>query len=169
MGDARGRWEGDTLVVETTNFRPDSVYRDANPETLRLIERFTRTAADKVEWSVTVDDPATWTRPWTFSMPLTMNAGERVMEYALPRGQSRAREHAPRRPGGRGRARQRAVAAQPFGLSGRDGPGLRAIEGTSRPGEDATWLSEGIVVERGPPEGRQHGTRQRLLNTDFHV
>ena len=86
MGDARGWWEGDTLVVETTNFRPDNVYRDANPETFRLIERFTRTAADKVEWSVTINDPETWTRPWTFSMPLTMNPRERVMEYACHEG-----------------------------------------------------------------------------------
>jgi hypothetical protein len=86
IGDARGRWEGDTLVVETTNFRPENVYRDANPATFRLVERFTRTAADKVEWSVTIDDPETWTRPWTFSMPLTMNPAERVMEYACHEG-----------------------------------------------------------------------------------
>ena len=86
MGNARGRWEGDTLVVETTNFRPEIVYRDARPDTLRIIERFTRTAADKVEWSVTVDDPETWTRPWTYSMPLTMNSRERVMEYACHEG-----------------------------------------------------------------------------------
>jgi hypothetical protein len=86
MGDARGRWEGDTLVVESTNFRPDLVYRDANPATLRLVERFTRTAADKVEWSVTVIDPETWSRPWTFSIPLTMNSRERVIEYACHEG-----------------------------------------------------------------------------------
>ena len=71
MGDARGRWEGDTLVVETTNFKERSVYRNANPKTLTLTERFTRIAPDKVRWSVTVDDPTTWTRPWTFSLPLT--------------------------------------------------------------------------------------------------
>jgi hypothetical protein len=86
MGDARGRWDGETLVVETTNFRPDNVYRDANPETFRLIERFTRTAADRVEWSVTINDPETWTRPWTFSMPLTMNPKERALEYACHEG-----------------------------------------------------------------------------------
>jgi hypothetical protein len=73
-------------VVETTNFRPDLVYRDANPQTLKLIERFTRTAPDKVEWSVTVSDPETWTRPWTFAMPLTMNGEERVLEYACHEG-----------------------------------------------------------------------------------
>jgi hypothetical protein len=71
MGAARGRWEGDTLVVETTNFKERSAYRNANPATLRLTERFTRIAPDKVRWTVTVDDPATWTRPWTFSLPLT--------------------------------------------------------------------------------------------------
>ena len=86
MGDARGRWEGDTLVVESSNFRPDVVYRDADPDTLRLVERFTRTAADKLEWSVTVTDPNTWTRPWTFAMPLTANPKERVMEYACHEG-----------------------------------------------------------------------------------
>jgi hypothetical protein len=71
MGAARGRWEGDTLVVETTNFKERSVYRNANPERLKVIERFTRIAPDKVRWSVTIDDPTTWTRPWTFSLPLT--------------------------------------------------------------------------------------------------
>jgi hypothetical protein len=86
MGDARGRWDGATLVVETARFRDDAVYRDANARTLRLVERFTRTAADKLEWSVTVSDPETWTRPWTFSMPLTMNPVERVMEYACHEG-----------------------------------------------------------------------------------
>jgi hypothetical protein len=86
MGDPRGRWEGDTLVVETTNFRDRSIYRNANPDTLRLVERFTRTAPDRLEWSVTVDDPATWTRPWTFSIPLTINDEEPVHEYACHEG-----------------------------------------------------------------------------------
>ena len=71
MGDARGRWEGDTLVVTTKNFKERSVYRNANAETLTLTERFQRIAPDKVRWTVTVDDPSTWTKPWTFSLPLT--------------------------------------------------------------------------------------------------
>jgi hypothetical protein len=71
MGDARGRWEGDTLVVTTTNFKERSVYRNANADTLTLTERFQRIAPDKVRWTVTVDDPSTWTKPWTFSLPLT--------------------------------------------------------------------------------------------------
>lgn len=92
MGDARGRWEGDTLVVETTNFRDDNVYREADPRTLRLVERFRRTSAKTVEWSVTVNDPGTWTAPWTFTMPLTMSPTERVLEYACHEG-NRAMEN----------------------------------------------------------------------------
>jgi hypothetical protein len=86
MGDARGRWDGDTLVVETTNFRNESVYRGANPDTLRLVERFTRVSPDRIEWSVEVVDPATWTRSWTFAMPLTLNPSEQIMEYACHEG-----------------------------------------------------------------------------------
>jgi hypothetical protein len=86
MGDARGHWEGGSLVVETTNFDSRSVYRDANAATLRLIERFTPTAPGRIEWAVTVDDPMTWTRPWTFEMPLTMDDREPVLEFACHEG-----------------------------------------------------------------------------------
>jgi hypothetical protein len=86
LGDGRGHWEKDTLVVETTRFKDRSTYRNANAETLRLVERFTRTSPTSIEWAVTVDDPATWTRPWTFSMPLTMNDGEAVLEFACHEG-----------------------------------------------------------------------------------
>ena len=86
MGDARGHWEGDTLVVETTNFNPRSIYRNANADALRLTERFTRYAPDKVRWSVTVDDPTTWTRSWTFSLPLTVNDTEPLLPYECHEG-----------------------------------------------------------------------------------
>jgi hypothetical protein len=86
MGDGRGRWDGSTLVVETTNFRQRSTYRNASAETLRLIERFTRIAPDKIDWSVTVDDPSTWTRPWTFSIPLTQNDDEQIAQYECHEG-----------------------------------------------------------------------------------
>jgi hypothetical protein len=86
MGDARGRWDGDTLVVETTNFKDRSVYRNADAATLKLTERFTRIASDRVKWEVTVDDASTWTRPWTFSMPLTLNDGEPLMPYECHEG-----------------------------------------------------------------------------------
>ncbi len=86
MGDSRGHWEGDTLVVETTNFNQRSVYRNANADTLRIVEHFTRIAPDKLRWSVTLDDPKTWTRPWTFAMPLTMNDAEPIQLYECHEG-----------------------------------------------------------------------------------
>jgi hypothetical protein len=86
MGDARGRWEGDTLVVETTNIRDEIAYRGSNAATLKLVERFTRTAPDKVRWSVTVDDPSTWMRPWTFAMPLTQDENEPLVPYECHEG-----------------------------------------------------------------------------------
>jgi hypothetical protein len=86
MGDARGHWDGTTLVVETTNFKPETTPQNANPETLRLIERFTPVAPDKVEWSVTFNDPTTWTRPWTFEIDLTKDASQQVLEYACHEG-----------------------------------------------------------------------------------
>jgi hypothetical protein len=86
MGDARGRWDDDALVVETTNFKDETAYRNASADTLRLIERFKPTP-DGVEWSVTVDDPATWTRPWTFAMMLAKkDASQRPFEYACHEG-----------------------------------------------------------------------------------
>src|SRR4029450_7386987 len=86
MGDARGYWDGDTLVVESRNFRERSVYRNANPDSLRIVERFTRTSATSVEWSVAIDDAKTWTKPWTFTLPLTRNESEPVLEYACHEG-----------------------------------------------------------------------------------
>ncbi|HEU4689654.1 MAG TPA: hypothetical protein VFS23_14870 [Vicinamibacterales bacterium] len=87
MGDARGRWDGDTLVVETTNFKDQIAYRNANGETLRLVERFTATGPSTIEWSVTVDDPATWTKPWTFAMNLSKkDTTQRPFEYACHEG-----------------------------------------------------------------------------------
>jgi hypothetical protein len=86
MGDARGHWDGDALVIETTNFKDRSSYRGANAATLRLIERFTRTSPDQIEWAVTVDDSTTWIKPWTFTMPLTMTDKEPVLEYACHEG-----------------------------------------------------------------------------------
>jgi hypothetical protein len=86
MGDARGHWEGDTLVVETTNFRERSVYRNASPGVLRLTERFTRVSSTKLDWRLTVDDQTTWTKPWTFAIPLIVNDDEPVFEYACHEG-----------------------------------------------------------------------------------
>jgi hypothetical protein len=84
MGDARGAFDGNTLVVETTNFTDRVPYRGSS-QRLRLVERFTPIAPNLVEWSVTLDDPATWTRPWTFAMTLT-KTDARPFEYACHEG-----------------------------------------------------------------------------------
>jgi hypothetical protein len=76
MGDPRGHWDGNSLVVETTNFTGASAYRNANADTFRVIERFTRVAPDRIEWTATLDDPKTWTRPWTIAMPLTADTNQ---------------------------------------------------------------------------------------------
>ena len=70
LGDPRGRWEGDTLVVDTTNFNDRNPFRGSF-EGLHLVERFTRTGPDTITYSLTVDDPATFTRPWTAEWPYT--------------------------------------------------------------------------------------------------
>ena len=94
LGHARGHWEGNTLVVVTTNFHPGMRIRGFGapggaqiPATnLRLIERFTRIAPGKVEWTMTFDDPAIWTRPWTYSLPLTEDDTQIIHEYACHEG-----------------------------------------------------------------------------------
>ena len=85
MGDARGWWEGQTLVVETTNYLEQSAYGGAS-KGLRTVERFTPTGPDTVEWSITFDDPDTWVRPWTFGMRLTKDDSSPVYEYACHEG-----------------------------------------------------------------------------------
>jgi hypothetical protein len=89
MGDPRGRWEGSTLVVETTNFTNQThwAYNSRyNSEKYRLTERFTPTAPNTLLWQVTIEDPEVWTRPLTFAMPLTRDRGQPVFEYACHEG-----------------------------------------------------------------------------------
>ena len=85
-GESRGRWEGDTLVVETINFlRETSFMRGGVSGDLRLTERFTRAAADVLLYEVTVDDPTTWTAPWKYEVPMQLNPAP-VFEYACHEG-----------------------------------------------------------------------------------
>jgi len=83
LGDSRGRWEGNTLVVETTNFRPDDgvLFGDADPETFRIVERFTRVNANTIDYTFTVEDPRTWTKPWTAMIPWNKTE-DQLYEYA---------------------------------------------------------------------------------------
>jgi hypothetical protein len=84
LGDSRARFEGDTLVIDTTNFRPETSYRGSR-ETLHLVERYTRLAADRIEYTVTIDDPTTWERPWTAVLDLAPQDGD-MSEYACHEG-----------------------------------------------------------------------------------
>jgi hypothetical protein len=83
FGDSRGRWEGDTLVVDVTNFNDRNNYRGSR-ETLHLVERFRR-VGDELRYEVTADDPQTWTRPWTAALDLAEKP-EGLFEYACHEG-----------------------------------------------------------------------------------
>ena len=83
-GDSRGRWVGNTLVIDTTNFSPKSNFM-GSAENLHLVERFTRIAPDEIRYEVTVDDPTVWTRPWTAVVRL-WQTDERLYESACHEG-----------------------------------------------------------------------------------
>jgi len=83
-GDSRGHWEGDTLVVETTNYSSETRYSGAT-EGLRLVERFTRVGPDTIQHEVTLNDPATWTQPWTVALRLK-STEDPIFEYACHEG-----------------------------------------------------------------------------------
>jgi hypothetical protein len=80
LGDSRGRWEGDTLVVDTTNFTDKTNFRGSR-ENLHVVERFTRVDDNTIRYQFTVDDPTTWSRPWTAELPLAKDKGP-IYEYA---------------------------------------------------------------------------------------
>jgi hypothetical protein len=91
MGDSRGRWDGDTLVVETTNLNGRTGV-GANgralytSDALHLVERFTRTSDTTLQYEVTIDDPKTWTNAWTMAFPLTGDSSYGMFEYACHEG-----------------------------------------------------------------------------------
>ena len=84
MGLPRGRWEGDTLVVETTNINGKNPFRGSS-DRMRVIERFTRVADDSILYTFTVEDAATWARPWTAEMPMQRTRGP-IFEHACHEG-----------------------------------------------------------------------------------
>jgi len=85
MGDARGHWEGDTLVVVTKNIHPLTTYRNAS-ERLTITERFIPVAANRLRWEIRFDDPDTWAQPWAYGMPLKRDAEHAPFEYACHEG-----------------------------------------------------------------------------------
>jgi hypothetical protein len=84
VGDSRGRWQGDTLVVETTNFLGETAFPNSGPN-LHLTERFSRADADTLLYEFTVSDPSTWTKPWTVQVPMR-RSNEPLYEYACHEG-----------------------------------------------------------------------------------
>jgi hypothetical protein len=109
MGDSRGRWEGNTLVVEATNFTENTAIKfggDYHSDALRLVERFTRIDAETIEYQFTVNDSKTWTKPWTASIPMIRDDTYHVFEYACHEGNYAM----PHRLSGQ-RAQERATAA----------------------------------------------------------
>jgi hypothetical protein len=92
MGDPRGHWEGNTLVVETTNFIGSRLGTGDNgegvrySEDLRLVERFTRMNQNAIQYEATVNDPQTFTAPWTVAFPITHESGYQIFEYACHEG-----------------------------------------------------------------------------------
>ena len=84
VGDSRGHWEGDTLVVETTHFLRETAFRGSSAN-LHLVERFTRVDADTLIYEFTVEDPTTWERSWTAEVPMRRNDST-LFEYACHEG-----------------------------------------------------------------------------------
>ena len=83
-GDSRGRWEGETLVIETTNFSPKFPFRGSG-ENRHLVERYTRVEADTLEYEATIEDPTVWTGPWTIRQELKRQSDEQNRIYYEPR------------------------------------------------------------------------------------
>ncbi len=88
MGDSRGRWDGKTLVVETTNLTDQTNITGGVPHSreLRLVERLTRVDVETIQYEATVDDPRTWVRTWRFSIPLSREPRYQLFEYACHEG-----------------------------------------------------------------------------------
>jgi hypothetical protein len=84
FGDPRGHWEGDTLVIDVTNFSPKADYRGSR-ENLHLIERWTRTSPTTLDYVVTIEDPTVWTRPWTVRQEFTRQSEQENRVYYEPR------------------------------------------------------------------------------------
>ncbi len=89
-GDSVGHWERNTLVVDTTNFRADNPFYGSS-DRLHVVERFTRVAPDEIQQEITVEDPATWTKPWTAMQRLT-RTDERIFEVACHEGNAAVME-----------------------------------------------------------------------------
>jgi hypothetical protein len=83
-GDSRARWEGDTLIIESSHFNDKNAWQGSS-RSLKVVERFTRVADDRIQFTFTVEDPDTWDQPWSAEIPLTTTEGP-MFEYACHEG-----------------------------------------------------------------------------------
>jgi hypothetical protein len=84
LGDPRGHWDGDTLVIDTTNYKPGA-FMNISTDRLHIVEKYTRTGPDSLKWEITVEDPGAWNRPWTAMIPL-QHSNDALYEYSCQEG-----------------------------------------------------------------------------------
>jgi hypothetical protein len=145
MGSSRGHWDGDTLVVETTNFNGRNPFQGSSDK-LKVTERFTRVSADQIQYRFTVEDPATWDRPWTAEEILVKTEGP-IFEHACNEGNYGVYNTLA------GARREEALGITPAPAAGRGGPGAGGPGGSGAPGGGRGGRQGGGA----PGGGRQGG------------
>ncbi|HET9832846.1 MAG TPA: hypothetical protein VFP91_14075 [Vicinamibacterales bacterium] len=139
MGDPRGRWDGDTLVVDTTNFSGKTVVgQTQTSELLHVTERFTRIGTDTIQYEATIEDPRTWARPWTVTVPLSTQPGYQIFPYECHEGNFALRNIL-----SAARAEERATAD--------------AIRNGTTPPEPTLWQGNTGLLPDDPSFGRPQG------------
>jgi hypothetical protein len=139
MGDPRGRWDGDTLVVDTTNFNDKTVVgQTQTSELLHVTERFTRIGTDTIQYEATIEDPRTWARPWTVTVPLSTQPGYQIFPYECHEGNFALRNILTA-----ARAEERATA--------------EAIRNGTTPPEPTLWQGNTGLLPDDPSFGRPQG------------
>ena len=148
MGDGRGRWEGDTLVVETTNFTDKTSFSGLHSDQLKLTEWFTRIDPEMIDYRIRVEDPETWTAPFTVRLTITQQPNYQLYRVLVPRGQRRGRLRAERR------ARVRA--------DGRRGQGQGTADSASHDGDGSVFGRSGRGTTAGPGAGWREVAHQAV-------
>src|SRR5215472_4765618 len=139
MGDPRGRWEGDTLVIDTTNFSDKTIVgQNQTSELLHVVERLTRISADTIQYEATIEDPKTWVRSWTVSVPLSTQPGYQIFPYECHEGNFALRNIL-----SAARVEEQATAA--------------AIRNGTTPPEPSIWQGNTGLLPDDPSFGRPQG------------
>ncbi|HUK34462.1 MAG TPA: hypothetical protein VLV86_11150, partial [Vicinamibacterales bacterium] len=139
MGDPRGRWEGDTLVIDTTNFNDATVVgQNQTSELLHVTERLTRVSPETIQYEATIDDPRTWTKPWTVTVPLSTQPGYQIFPYECHEGNFALRNIL-----NAARVEERATA--------------EAVRNGTLPPEPSIWQGNTGLLPDDPSFGRPQG------------